>query len=192
MLQVGKIKKYNEERGFGFIEVEETKQELFFHIKDFSKGKAPQIGERLTFNTQQYENKLKATNIIRLDFPNQQQKSRSKSNFKEKDEQSSILGIIFTISIASIITYLIYGYIQDSIHRNELAAQPVTTETLHIANQNTQNSSNSSNFKCDGRVHCSQMTSKDEAVYFINHCPGTKMDGDGDGDPCEQQFGSRW
>ena len=43
-------------------------------------------------------------------------------------------------------------------------------------------------FSCDGREHCSQMTSYEEAVFFINNCPNTKMDGDGDGIPCERQF----
>ena len=43
----------------------------------------------------------------------------------------------------------------------------------------------SQNFSCDGRQHCSQMTSREEAVFFIRNCPDTKMDGDHDGDPCE-------
>jgi hypothetical protein len=43
-------------------------------------------------------------------------------------------------------------------------------------------------FKCDGRTYCSQMTSCAEAKYFLSHCPGVKMDGDGDGIPCEQQW----
>jgi hypothetical protein len=43
-------------------------------------------------------------------------------------------------------------------------------------------------FSCDGRTHCSQMTSCEEATFFLRHCPGTKMDGDGDGIPCEQQW----
>jgi hypothetical protein len=30
------------------------------------------------------------------------------------------------------------------------------------------------------------MTSKDEAIFFINNCPDTKMDGDRDGDPYER------
>jgi hypothetical protein len=45
-----------------------------------------------------------------------------------------------------------------------------------------------SNFKCDGRTHCSQMTSCDEAIYFLQNCPGVKMDGEGDGVPCERQW----
>ena len=43
-------------------------------------------------------------------------------------------------------------------------------------------------YACDGRVYCSQMTSCDEAKYFLAHCPGVKMDGDNDGIPCERQF----
>lgn len=43
-------------------------------------------------------------------------------------------------------------------------------------------------FQCDGRTHCSQMRSCEEARYFIQHCPNTQMDGDRDGEPCEQQW----
>jgi hypothetical protein len=44
------------------------------------------------------------------------------------------------------------------------------------------------NFNCDGRTRCGQMTSCDEAKYFIEHCPNTEMDGDRDGVPCESQW----
>jgi len=43
-------------------------------------------------------------------------------------------------------------------------------------------------FKCDGRTYCSQMTSCAEATFFLKNCPGTKMDGDNDGIPCESQW----
>ena len=43
-------------------------------------------------------------------------------------------------------------------------------------------------FRCDGRTHCSQMRSCDEATYFLRNCPGTQMDGDHDGVPCERQW----
>ncbi|AZR60817.1 excalibur calcium-binding domain-containing protein [Eikenella corrodens] len=42
--------------------------------------------------------------------------------------------------------------------------------------------------RCDGRTHCSQMTSCEEATWFLRNCAGTEMDGDGDGIPCEQQL----
>jgi len=40
-------------------------------------------------------------------------------------------------------------------------------------------------YACDGRQHCGQMNSRAEAEYFIRNCPNTKMDGDRDGIPCE-------
>ena len=43
-------------------------------------------------------------------------------------------------------------------------------------------------YHCDGRTRCSQMTSCDEANFFLRNCPGVEMDGDRDGVPCEQQF----
>jgi len=47
---------------------------------------------------------------------------------------------------------------------------------------------NNGQFKCDGRTYCSQMTSCGEATFFLKNCPGTKMDGDNDGIPCEKQW----
>lgn len=41
-------------------------------------------------------------------------------------------------------------------------------------------------FHCDGRVHCSEMSSCEEAKYFLDNCPGVKMDGDNDRFPCER------
>ncbi len=43
-------------------------------------------------------------------------------------------------------------------------------------------------FTCDGRTHCSAMTSCAEATFFIQNCPNTRMDGNNDGIPCEQQW----
>ena len=43
-------------------------------------------------------------------------------------------------------------------------------------------------FTCEGKTHCSLMGSCEEAKFYLNNCPGTKMDGDGDGVPCERQW----
>lgn len=42
--------------------------------------------------------------------------------------------------------------------------------------------------RCDGRTRCAQMTSCEEAHWFLRHCPGVQMDGDRDGVPCERQW----
>lgn len=58
----------------------------------------------------------------------------------------------------------------------------------HKKNQNKRTEKQKTKFKCDKRQYCSQMTSYDEALFFIKHCPNVKMDGDNDGIPCERQF----
>ncbi|TDM61795.1 calcium-binding protein [Acinetobacter sp. KU 011TH] len=45
-------------------------------------------------------------------------------------------------------------------------------------------------FHCDGREYCTQMHSLEEARWFVRNCPNTKMDGNHDGEPCEND--SRW
>ena len=57
-----------------------------------------------------------------------------------------------------------------------------------IEKQNAVQHQQPSQFKCDGRTHCSQMRSYEEAVFFLRNCPGTQMDGNNDGEPCERQF----
>ncbi len=48
------------------------------------------------------------------------------------------------------------------------------------------------NYSCEGKVWCSQMTSCEEATFYLNNCPNVKIDGDGDGIPCERQWCNSW
>ncbi len=59
----------------------------------------------------------------------------------------------------------------------------------HGNNKSVSTSVKTPKYECDGRQHCSQMSSYEEAKYFLRNCPSTKMDGDNDGVPCESQFG---
>ncbi|MGZ8136758.1 MAG: excalibur calcium-binding domain-containing protein [Methylococcaceae bacterium] len=62
-------------------------------------------------------------------------------------------------------------------------AEAITTNKRITINEETI-----THYKCDGRTHCSQMTSCEEASFFLQNCPGTKMDGNNDGIPCEKQW----
>lgn len=73
-------------------------------------------------------------------------------------------------------------------HTQSLKNLPAAaTAAQHLA-QPAAGPSSSSAFRCDGRTHCSQMTSCREAKFFPDHCPGVQMDGNNDGVPCEQQW----
>jgi len=76
----------------------------------------------------------------------------------------------------------LYGYRHYSQHRAVTA--PPAVDSLKV--ERTDDSR--TRFKCDGREYCSQMTSCEEAMYFLQNCPGVKMDGEGDGIPCERQW----
>jgi micrococcal nuclease len=45
--------------------------------------------------------------------------------------------------------------------------------------------------RCDGRLYCNQMRSCEEATWFLQNCPGVKLDGNKDGRPCEEQWCGR-
>ncbi|MEB3754954.1 excalibur calcium-binding domain-containing protein [Acinetobacter sp. MD2(2019)] len=96
---------------------------------------------------------------------------------------------MFAVIMILCSAYFIGGQVQQYLHRKNLSEQPVTSLNLKRENS-VAITPVSSNFKCDGRIHCSQMNSKAEADWFVRNCPGTKMDGDGDGDACEND--SRW
>ncbi|MBU1056610.1 MAG: excalibur calcium-binding domain-containing protein [Proteobacteria bacterium] len=83
------------------------------------------------------------------------------------------------LAIAIAIGWSIYGkYIEPKYA--DMAAEYEPTET-----ESEQHYSHNESFKCDGRQYCSEMTSRAEAEFFIRNCPDTKMDGDNDGIPCE-------
>jgi hypothetical protein len=93
--------------------------------------------------------------------------------------------------IYALLAFVGWNYYQKNIAPTEMEAQvelqtpqtfqpPVTALTSP-----TQPAQATSNFTCDGRQHCSQMRSRAEAEYFVRNCPNTKMDGDHDGEPCE-------
>ena len=97
------------------------------------------------------------------------------------------------------------GY--NAYHRASLASEPPSAETTEDSAASREDSaefatggtdqvrdelvSEDSSFTCDGRTHCSQMASCEEATWFINNCPGTEMDGNNDGVPCERQWCGR-
>jgi hypothetical protein len=72
-----------------------------------------------------------------------------------------------------------YGKLNQQAKQANLDAPPMAYLTENPA---------ATSYRCDGRTYCSQMTSCAEATWFLKNCPGTKMDGDNDGIPCERQW----
>src|SRR5215213_8573201 len=75
--------------------------------------------------------------------------------------------------IGALLVALVYAYGRMSQKPSERSQQSISSQTR---------------FRCEGKTRCSQMSSCEEATFYIRNCPGTEMDGDGDGVPCESQW----
>jgi predicted negative regulator of RcsB-dependent stress response len=84
--------------------------------------------------------------------------------------------------IYALLAFVGWNYYQKNIATTQanISPEPQIYQAPVTALQQPTNS-----FSCDGRQHCSQMRSRAEAEYFLRNCPSTKMDGDNDGVPCE-------
>ena len=58
------------------------------------------------------------------------------------------------------------------------------TPAFALGNKGKKNGS----IQCSGKVYCSEMSSCAEAKFYLRNCPGTKIDGNNDGVPCEKQW----
>ena len=93
----------------------------------------------------------------------------------------------YKIAVVILLALVGYGYTQYErrAHRLEVTESPAPRAN---ASPGSAVASPGATYKCDGRTYCSQMSSCAEATYFLQNCPGTRMDGNNDGIPCEKQW----
>jgi cold shock CspA family protein len=179
----GILRSWNDERGFGFIAPTHGGAEIFVHISAFPRdGSRPTVGEKLTYELGRGKNgDPQAVTAHRQAIGLQPQRPGPGRQVPRKHRSwlQTVIALLLLLAVGA------YGYnrFQQGSTRHggsepSIAAQPVG------ANPAAETAS----FGCDGRTHCSQMRSCAEAKYFLEHCPGTKMDGNNDGVPCEQQW----
>lgn len=210
----GTLVKWNDERGFGFIAPAQGSEELFVHVSAFRRGGArPRVNELVSFEIRiKPDGKKEAINVMRAGEASRPTRGRS-----TRDAAAPRSGLIGSaLSLAAVAAIGLVGYNRyfggrDAMHApmaesagnaalsdsRRASPGPVATESdrrpampasaAEAAEPAVAASRPRPAFVCDGRVHCSQMTSCAEARFFLQHCPNTKMDGDGDGLPCEQE-----
>lgn len=250
MFLEGKIKSYNADRGFGFIQQNEQVKDLFFHVTDIpSRHIELKLGEKVKYLISEDQGNFKAVNIVRLDLKQQQateqalqstiveDHSREPISASPRYEVASVSPLSKIISFVGVIiivvlAVIVYGKYQSYREQKQLHAQQLMQQQQQIVEEQrkaqgdlpdqvlseqglhnlhgtgtselrrdvvdvTPKSTQAvqqaapAKFSCDGRTHCSQMRSYEEAVFFNNNCPNTKMDGNNDGEPCERQFKNR-
>ena len=105
--QQGTIKKWQDDKGFGFIETE-AGESIFFHVSEFKAQCRPDVGEQVVFTTgQDRQGRLQAKQVQELAFvqqkiaqKNQQirkrnQKRSAQADFEAGQKKRLFLGIGF-------------------------------------------------------------------------------------------------
>ncbi len=105
--QQGTVKKWQDDKGFGFIETE-TGDSIFFHVSEFRAKRRPNIGEQVVFSIgQDAEGRRRAKKVQELGFvqqkmaqKNQQIRQRNhkrshQAEFEAGQKKRSFLGLAF-------------------------------------------------------------------------------------------------
>lgn len=224
----GTIYSWNNDKGYGFIQVENSQRRVFAHITEFNqKHPTPQIGEEVSFDlyaNQEKDGKFAAKKIHYLNrkptqFSNKTSHYQRKEQYQSIEEDatlsvSTIIAALMSAVIFGLLAYkgyqilAAYWWTPKKPNLNTIQIQkndPELTEPQF--NDNYQDYQQPKTFKparnletvqpktpkyqCDGRIYCSQMTSCEEATWFLRNCQDTKMDGNHDGVPCESQWCGR-
>ncbi len=171
----GTLKRWNDDRGFGFILPANSDAEIFVHISAYPRdGLRPKLDELISYETETGQGgKLRAVRIMRA---SQKTSSRHSKVARRSNRPSGAVGAILGIVAIAAVGGFVYSRLHDPALVVESSPRVLAVPAPPSAN------------RCDGRTRCSEMTSCAEARYFLQNCPGTKMDGNRDGEPCEQQW----
>lgn len=86
--QQGQIKKWQEDKGFGFIETEAGEQ-VFFHVSEFKARRRPTLGEAVVFSVgQDNQGRKQAKKVQELGFV-QQQMAQKNQQIRQRNQKRS-------------------------------------------------------------------------------------------------------
>ncbi|WP_342749432.1 cold shock domain-containing protein [Xanthomonas pisi] len=206
--------RWNADRGFGFITPAQPGDELFVHISAFPRSPdAPRIGELISFEIEQgKDGRRQAVRVMRAGAPAAGRGPRRQHAATQAPSSHRLIGLGKLLLLLLVAVAGGYAYLDRDTpmpapappetssvvsarapadrtppDRAALQSSPAVTAPA-AAGKTSATPALTPHYSCGGRKHCSQMTSCDDATWVLRNCPGTKMDGDNDGVPCEDQL----
>lgn len=204
MMRKGQLMRWNDEKGFGFIRSKGSDEDIFLHISSLQgTGRRPEVGDVILFKlVADNSGRNKAVNASiegvesvfaerKLEnriIQKNQQKSRKSISYPAGDYKPKNSGSWISTSLVVIVIlfFAVTGF--NKFNERDLLTQSPSEANAFAVQEEVANPVSVSQFKCEGKTRCSQMISCDEAMFYLNHCPGSVTDGDGDGRPCEDQW----
>jgi cold shock CspA family protein len=176
----GRLKRWNDDKGFGFIEAENGKKDIFIHISALKRmSRRPVVGDIINYQIHiGNDGKNRAVNAKIEGVTEIQPQMRGK-NISTHDNGKWVY-VFFTMTLLILAVFAFYYKVIDTLPAPATYVPPEQNEQSADPEQTT--------YRCEGKVYCSEMSSCEEAMFYLEHCPGTKLDGDGDGIPCEKQW----
>ncbi len=164
-------------KGFGFIESSNGKSDIFIHVSALKRtNRRPVVGDLIRYQLHSDNNgKNRAVNA-KIEGIAEIRPSRSNRGKIKNGYPNTWLSKLVTIVVLILIGAIAY---KEFFEKNKLFETPTAVISAPLEQ---------TNYSCDGKIYCSEMTSCEEAEFYLNTCPGNKMDGDGDGIPCERQW----
>jgi len=179
----GTLIKWNDDRGFGFIRPAKGDSEIFVHISAFPKdGVRPTVQELISFEVEVgKDGRQRAVRVMRPGHRPVPQRTRAPRQIRSRHLwRNIVIGGLLVVGLGQYI---------HSRFTNAPSSAPFYDSDASVEHDSDGlvEEETSPRFHCDGRTRCTEMTSCAEATYFIRNCPNTRMDGDNDGVPCEDQ-----
>ena len=186
MRLTGTLRTWHDDRGFGFIAPTQGGAELFVHISALPRdGARPTIGEKLTYEIGRgKDGKPQAVQVQRQAIGDWHKASHARPHERRPARTGLGKRVVVLLLLGALGVFGVHRYQTRVPPPAQLSAEAIAEAPIKAAVPHVQ----PTEFRCDGRKYCSQMTSCAEAKQFLKNCPGVQMDGNHDGVPCEQQW----
>lgn len=143
----GKIVRWNEERGFGFVQEDITKQEIFIHISSLNvRTPPPEIGEKIEFETLFNEKKGKTEvkkavyldRIAPLSINKERKKySQNRKSYPQKTDnahntmsEKSMIGWLLLIAILIVLVLSYFFVFKENNQNNIVDKQGIVVHSV--------------------------------------------------------------
>lgn len=191
MKDKGILKNWNDKRGFGFVECKSYDEDIFIHFSALQyMSRKPRNGDLIYFDRMtDDEGKVRAeyASIKGVEAKPIEQFTEDRAhsdNRVERVSRDNNKPGFFLILMGLLSVFYLY----QTFSANPLPI-PMPEFLKELMKKNdVSDPANLSRFSCQGKRHCSQMSSCDEAKFYLRNCPNVKIDGDRDGVPCERQL----